>query len=145
MCSRGALVIMTKERVALTIERGLGYLDAGADLVFVPLLVSPPAIRRLADVFGGRLSLMAMPGGANRKIPSSMPERRVSIGQIAMLAGLGQLRGIAEELRSAGAWSRIEANFFGFGEAEALFEGHRPPVNTIHASDTAEALPAHRR
>ena len=40
-----------------------------------------------------------------------------------MLAGLGQLRGNAEELRSAGTWSKIEANFFGFGEAEELFEG----------------------
>jgi 2-methylisocitrate lyase-like PEP mutase family enzyme len=105
-----------EERVALTTERGLAYLDAGADLIFVPLLVSPPAIRQLADAFGSRLSLMAFGAGA----------KRVSIGQTAMLAGLGQLRGIAEELRSAGAWSKIEANFFGFGEAEALFEGRRP-------------------
>jgi len=105
----------------VTIERGLAYLGAGADLVFVPLLVSPPAICRLADAFGGRLSLMAMPGAptANHLFGA----KRVSIGQTAMLAGLEQLRGIAEELRSAGTWSKIEANFFGSGEAETLFEG----------------------
>jgi len=112
-----------EERVALTIERGLAYLGAGADLVFVPLLVSPPAIRRLADAFGGRLSLMAMPGAPTANHLFAAGAKRVSIGQMAMLAGLEQLRGIAEELRSAGTWSKIEANFFGFGEAEALFEG----------------------
>ena len=115
-----------EERVALTIERGLAYLDAGADLVFVPLVVSPPAIRRLADAFGSRLSLMAMPGAPTASQLFGAGAKRVSIGQTAMLAGLGQLRGIADELRSAGTWSRIEANFFSFGEAEALFEGRRP-------------------
>lgn len=91
-----------EERVALTTERGLAYLDAGADLIFVPLLVSPPAIRRLADAFGSRLSLMAMPGAPTASQLFGARAKRVSIGQTAMLAGLGQLRGIAEELRSAG-------------------------------------------
>jgi hypothetical protein len=36
----------------------------------------------------------------------------VSIGAAAMLATLGLLREIAEELRSTGTWSAIERSFF---------------------------------
>jgi hypothetical protein len=50
---------------------------------------------------------------------------RVSIGQMTMLAGNGQSQGIAEELHSTGTCSEIEADAFGFGEAEGLFEGAR--------------------
>ncbi|MCG8587018.1 MAG: L-seryl-tRNA(Sec) selenium transferase, partial [Pirellulales bacterium] len=35
---------------------------AGADLVFVPLVVAPELIEQLADAFDGRLSVMAIPG-----------------------------------------------------------------------------------
>jgi len=66
---------------------------------------------------------MAMPGAPTANHLFGAGAKRVSIGQTAMLAGLEQLRGIAEELRSAGTWSKIEANFFGSGEAETLFEG----------------------
>jgi 2-methylisocitrate lyase-like PEP mutase family enzyme len=110
-----------EERTALTINRGLSYLGAGADLIFVPLLVSLPLVRRLADAFGGRLSLMAMPGAPPVHDLFEAGAKRVSIGQTAMLAGLGHLRAIAQELHSTGTWSLIEANFVGFGEAEALF------------------------
>lgn len=51
---------------------------------------------------------------------------RVSVGRTAMLAGNGRFQGIAEELHSTGTCSKIEANFFGFDEAEGLFEGRRP-------------------
>ena len=46
----------------MTVERGRAYLGAGADLVFVPLLVDPDVVRRVADGLGGPLSLMALPG-----------------------------------------------------------------------------------
>jgi 2-methylisocitrate lyase-like PEP mutase family enzyme len=110
-----------EERIAFTIERGLSYLGAGADLIFVPLLVSLPVVRQLADALSGRLSLLAMPGAPPADHLFEAGAKRISIGQTAMLASLGYLRIIAQELHSTGTWSKIEANFFGFSEAEALF------------------------
>jgi 2-methylisocitrate lyase-like PEP mutase family enzyme len=52
--------------------------------------------------------------------------KRVIIGQTAILAENGQFQRIAGELYSTGTCSKIEATFFGFGEAEGLFEGLRP-------------------
>ncbi|WP_069814407.1 isocitrate lyase/PEP mutase family protein [Streptomyces sp. TP-A0874] len=51
------------ERRTEAMARGLAYLEAGADCVFVPGLVDEASIRELAAAFGpGRLSLLARPG-----------------------------------------------------------------------------------
>jgi 2-methylisocitrate lyase-like PEP mutase family enzyme len=120
-----------RERLALTIERGLAYLEAGADLIFVPLLIDVSLLRQLADAFDGRLSVMYTPGAPPAAELFEAGARRVSIGQTAMLASLGCVRAIADELRSTGTWSKIDATFFGFGEAEALF-----PDSPLHFSLT---------
>jgi 2-methylisocitrate lyase-like PEP mutase family enzyme len=122
-----------EERIALTIDRGRSYLGAGADLIFVPLLVSSPLVRRLAVALSGRLSLMAMPGAPPAEHLFEAGARRISIGQTAMLASLGYLRTIAQELHSTGTWSKIEANFFGFSEAEALFVDPQGAQSDNHA------------
>lgn len=109
------------ERVSLTIERGKEYLAAGADLIFVPLVVEPRIVKRLADSFDGRLSVMAMPGAPSATELFKAGARRVSVGQTAMLATLGLVSTIANELKSSGTWSSIENTFFGFSEGEALF------------------------
>jgi len=109
------------ERIAITVERGTRYLRSGADLLFVPLLVDPALVRRLADRLSGPLSLMALPGAPSADELFAAGAVRVSIGQMAMLAALGSVRQIADELRQRGTWQSIEQTFFGFGEAEALF------------------------
>jgi 2-methylisocitrate lyase-like PEP mutase family enzyme len=110
-----------EERLALTLERGVQYLRAGADLVFVPLLVDLALVKRLAGELGGRISLMALPGAPPAREFFAAGAARVSIGQMAMLAALGSLKGIAEELRQHGTWRSIESTFYGFAEAEGLF------------------------
>jgi len=42
-----------------------------------------------------------------------------------MLATLGLLKRIGEELRRHGTWRSIESTFYGFPEAEALFSRDR--------------------
>jgi 2-methylisocitrate lyase-like PEP mutase family enzyme len=113
-----------EERLRLTVERGVRYLRAGADLVFVPLLVDLTLVKRLADDLQGQLSLMALPGAPPAEQLFTAGAARVSIGQMAMLAALGSLKRIAEELREHGTWRSIENTFYGFAEAEALFS-HR--------------------
>jgi 2-methylisocitrate lyase-like PEP mutase family enzyme len=110
------------ERVAMTIERGRAYLAAGADLVFVPVLVDLGVVRQLAGAFDGRLSLMAMPGAPPAAAMFAAGARRVSLGHTAALAALGTVRAIARELRANGTWGAIERSFFGFREAKELFE-----------------------
>ena len=108
------------ERIGLTIQRGRSYLEAGADMVFVPLLVEPRTVAKLADAFDGKLSLMAMPGAPDAAALFKAGAARVSIGQTAMLASLGTVKTIAGEMMQFGTWSGIEETFFGFGEAESL-------------------------
>jgi hypothetical protein len=56
------------------------------------------------------------------RIPSRAPVRL--LGQMGMLATLGALNGIAEELVRHGTWRSIERIFYGFGEAETLLARH---------------------
>jgi len=109
------------ERIAITIDRGTRYLRAGADLVFVPLLVDTSIVKRVVSQLGGPISLMALPGAPAAAELFAAGAARVSIGQMAMLATLGSLKRISEELREHGTWGSIERTFYGFAEAEALF------------------------
>jgi 2-methylisocitrate lyase-like PEP mutase family enzyme len=115
-----------EDRVEMTIARGEAYLAAGADLVFVPGLIDPEWVRRAADALMGRLSLMALPGAPPAGALFAAGARRVSLGNVAMLAALGALRDIATDLKETGAWTSMERTFFGFAEAGALFtRSHR--------------------
>jgi 2-methylisocitrate lyase-like PEP mutase family enzyme len=109
------------DRVEMTIARGQAYLASGADLVFVPGLVDVDVVRRVAQAFTGRLSLMALPGAPQADIFFTAGARRVSLGNVAMLATLGALRDMAADLKETGAWTPMERTFFGFAEAGALF------------------------
>jgi 2-methylisocitrate lyase-like PEP mutase family enzyme len=109
------------ERLAMTVDRGANYLRAGADLLFVPLLVDPSVVESLVGRLGGLVSLMALPGAPPADDLFMAGAARVSIGQMGMLAALGTLREIADELVQHGTWRSIERTFYGFAEAEALF------------------------
>jgi len=109
------------ERTAMTIERGHAYLAAGADLVFVPKVIDIHVAQRLSNAFESRLNLMAMPGAPAASTLFNAGAQRVSLGPSVMLASLGNIQNIAQELQQAGTWSAIETHFFGFAEAEMLF------------------------
>ena len=122
------------ERTTMAIERGHAYLAAGADLIFVPKLIDTRIARHLSDAFEGRLTLMAMPGAPAANVLFNAGAQRVSLGPTAMLASLGTVQNIAQELRQTGTWSSIETNFFGFAEAETLFDrDHLSTENTENA------------
>jgi 2-methylisocitrate lyase-like PEP mutase family enzyme len=118
-----------EDRVEMTIARGRAYLASGADLVFVPGLVDVDVVRRVAQALTGQLSLMALPGAAPADIFFAAGARRVSLGNVAMLATLGALRDIAADVKETGAWTSMERTFFGFAEAAALFARPRGPAS----------------
>jgi 2-methylisocitrate lyase-like PEP mutase family enzyme len=109
------------DRVAETIERGRTYLQAGADVVFVPGLIDVEIVKRVARTIGGPISLMALPGAPPANALFDAGASRVSLGNVAMLATLGALRGMAADIRRTHMWTSLERTFLGFAEADALF------------------------
>jgi 2-methylisocitrate lyase-like PEP mutase family enzyme len=75
----------------------------------------------VVDEIDGPISLMILPGAPSAETLFGAGAKRVSIGPAAMLAALGVLAEIADEMRQKGTWSSIERSFYGFGEAESLF------------------------
>jgi 2-methylisocitrate lyase-like PEP mutase family enzyme len=126
-----------EERIAITADRGVQYLKAGADVIFVPLLVDTAIVKRLASQLPGALSLMALPGAPAASELFAAGAARVSIGQMAMLATLGTLKKIAEELLRQGTWRSIERTFYGFSEAEQLFPQRPMAADTAAAEEIA--------
>jgi 2-methylisocitrate lyase-like PEP mutase family enzyme len=110
-----------EERVKMTVERGRAYLQAGADLVFIPALMEPAVVRRVADAIGGPISLMVLPGAPPAEALFAAGACRVSLGHTAMMAMLGMLRDLAREVRAQGTWASIERTYYGDREAYALF------------------------
>ncbi|HEX9068623.1 MAG TPA: isocitrate lyase/phosphoenolpyruvate mutase family protein [Ktedonobacterales bacterium] len=106
-----------------TIERGKAYLAAGADCVFVPLVIDTPTIETLAREIPGPINVLAVPGSLPAPELFRLGVRRVSIGDSAMVATMGLVAKIAHELRETGTYEAISRDFYGFAEAKALFAG----------------------
>jgi 2-methylisocitrate lyase-like PEP mutase family enzyme len=128
-----------ERRLAMTIARGRAYLASGADLVFVPGLVDVDVVQRAAQVFGGRLSLMALPGAPPADIFFTAGARRVSLGNVAMLATLGALRDMAANVKETGTWTSMERTFFGFAEASCWRRLRYSRVSTPERKDSIGA------
>lgn len=93
----------TGDPFAETVERAVRYLAAGADCVFVPGVVEPETIRRLAAEIPGPLNVVA--GLANLiDAPTlfSLGVTRVSLGGSLARAVLSMLERAGRELRETG-------------------------------------------
>lgn len=76
------------------IARGLAYLGAGADCVFVPGLVDQREIARVTAAFGPqRLSLLAQPGIPRSSILEALGVARVSHGPAPLRVAMATLAG----------------------------------------------------
>lgn len=109
------------QRYEETVRRGRAYLEAGADVVFVPGVVDPPTARALVRDLDGPLNLMVLPGAPSVPELLDLGVVRISLGPGPMLAALGLVAQIARELRERGTYTAMERSFYGFQEAEALF------------------------
>lgn len=108
-------------RLEETIQRGRAYLQAGADSIFVPLLIDPAVIEVLVQEIPGPLNIMAMPGAPSAPELFKLGVARVSIGHNAMAASMGLVRKIAQELRGQGTYEAMSQDVYDFGAAQALF------------------------
>ena len=80
------------DKLAEARTRGLAYLDAGADCVFVPGCTDEASIAALVSAFGpGRLSLLAVPGTPAPSRLEEMGVARLSHGPYPQRHALGAL------------------------------------------------------
>jgi 2-methylisocitrate lyase-like PEP mutase family enzyme len=88
-----------EESVADAIERGRAYLDAGADLVFVPGILDADVTRRLVDGIGERkISVIGLPGALSAAEYEALGVARISYGPMTQRVALTALQDVAAEL-----------------------------------------------
>jgi 2-methylisocitrate lyase-like PEP mutase family enzyme len=91
-------------RPAVARERGLAYLAAGADCVFVPGLADRAVIATLGEAFQGRLSLLATPATPPLGELAALGVARVTFGPGTLGVALAALTRAAEALLAHGAY-----------------------------------------
>jgi 2-methylisocitrate lyase-like PEP mutase family enzyme len=92
-----------EESVADAIERGRAYLDAGADLVFVPGILDADVTRRLVDGIGERkISVIGLPGALSAAEYEALGVARISYGPMTQRVALTALQDVAAELYRGG-------------------------------------------
>ena len=106
------------ERLADTVVRAERYAAAGADVLFVPGLVDPVAIKELV---GGPLplSVMAFPGAPSVRELAELGVVRISVGSGIAQAAYGLAAAAARELLGAGTYGALE-DALGYGELNDL-------------------------
>lgn len=93
----------TEESIADSIERGRAYLDAGADIVFVPGILDADITRRLVDGLGERkLSVIGLPGALTASEYEDLGVARISYGPMTQRVALTALQDVAQQLYANG-------------------------------------------
>ncbi|WP_411752861.1 isocitrate lyase/phosphoenolpyruvate mutase family protein [Serratia sp. (in: enterobacteria)] len=106
----------------MTVERANHYLGSGADMVFIPGVDDLLLLNRLKQEIKGPINIMAMPGSPDINKLFNAGASRVSLGVCPMLACMGAIKCIANEFTSSGTSNTLEHYFYGFTDAELLFE-----------------------
>jgi 2-methylisocitrate lyase-like PEP mutase family enzyme len=97
------------ERYDETVHRLQAYRDAGADCVFIPGLRDAAIIGRVVADLRCPVNILAGPGSPSVSELTALGVRRISLGSGPMRATLGLLRRLAEELKTAGTYSAMDA------------------------------------
>ena len=108
------------ERFAETVQRARAYTAAGADGVFVPLVMDADTIRRLAAEVGAPLNVIGGPGVPSIKELRALGVARVSVGPGLARAVMAQIRNAATELFGPGTYDSLREQLTS-PEANALF------------------------
>jgi 2-methylisocitrate lyase-like PEP mutase family enzyme len=90
------------------LRRAAAFRDAGADCIFLPGLKEPEVIARFVNDLQFPINILAGPGFPTIPELQRLGVSRVSLGSKPMLAGLGLLRRLAQELQSTGTYAALE-------------------------------------
>lgn len=93
-----------EESIADAIERGRAYLDAGADVVFVPGILDADVTRQLVEGIGERkVSVIGLPGALTAAEYEALGVARISYGPMTQRVALTALQDVATSLYADGA------------------------------------------
>jgi len=91
------------ESVADAIERGRAYLEAGADVVFVPGVLDADVTRELVEGIGERkISVIGLPGALSAAEYEALGVARISYGPMTQRVALTALQDVATSLYGDG-------------------------------------------
>ena len=92
-----------EESISDAITRGRAYLDAGADLVFVPGILNVDVTRQLVEGIGERkVSVIGVPGALSAAEYESLGVARISYGPMTQRVALTALQDVATQLYANG-------------------------------------------
>ncbi|MBI2708620.1 MAG: isocitrate lyase/phosphoenolpyruvate mutase family protein [Actinobacteria bacterium] len=111
------------------IARVQDYVAAGADVVYVPALVEPDAIRRLVEATDRPVNVLALPGVPPAAELGELGVARISVGSAFSQAALGATVEAARELRERGTYGFYELAATGRGSARAAFAARAPAAD----------------
>jgi 2-methylisocitrate lyase-like PEP mutase family enzyme len=94
---------------------------AGADCIFLPGVREPELIARFVNDLKFPINILAGPGFSTIAELQRLGVARVSLGSKPMLAGLGLLRRLAQELQRKGTYSALEGAVT-YAEMQRLLE-----------------------
>jgi 2-methylisocitrate lyase-like PEP mutase family enzyme len=104
-----------------TVKRGLAYLGAGADCIFIPGLRDAEQIRKLVNTWNAPVNILAGPGVPSIPDLRKMGVRRVSFGSGPMRATMGLLRRLGDEAKTQGTYSAMTELAVPYEDLNALF------------------------
>lgn len=91
------------DNLAVAVERGKAFLDAGAPVVFVPAKLDEDAILTLVEAFGPqRLTTIGIPGMPSRDWQEAHGVARTSYGPLSQNVALTALQELVEEVHRGG-------------------------------------------
>jgi 2-methylisocitrate lyase-like PEP mutase family enzyme len=91
------------ESIADAITRGRAYLDAGADLVFVPGILNADVTEQLVEGIGQRkISVIGLPGALSAADYEALGVARISYGPMTQRVALTALQDVAADLYADG-------------------------------------------
>jgi 2-methylisocitrate lyase-like PEP mutase family enzyme len=96
------------ERFDMTTSRGQAYARAGADLIFVPMLLDVDVVEALCARMTVPVSLMFAPGAERASDYFNVGCKRFSLGPYAMTMAYAALRKCLRDWRLTGAWGDLE-------------------------------------
>lgn len=92
-----------EESIADAIARGRAYLEAGADLVFVPGILNADVTKQLVEGIGERkISVIGLPGALSAAEYEALGVARISYGPMTQRVALTALQDVAADLYDDG-------------------------------------------
>ncbi|MEU1628019.1 isocitrate lyase/phosphoenolpyruvate mutase family protein [Streptomyces sp. NPDC020096] len=99
-----------EDRLGHALDRAAAYAEAGADGIFVPGLLDPDTLRKIADGCPLPLNVLATPGGPSVAELTRAGARRISLGAGVARAAYAAARAATLELLNEGTYRALDGS-----------------------------------